>query len=75
MEIKIFEKKTNYNPSSQQGAAQPTHLIEDGLVGADEAPLEHLLLPVRVRHRVADVEQLGKENYIFTFKIVVFISM
>ena len=51
------------------------HLVEDGLVGADEAPLEHLLLPVRVRHRVADVEQLGEENYIFTFKIVVFISM
>ena len=46
------------------------HLVEDGLVGTDEAPLEHLLLPVRVRHRVADVEQLGKENYIFTFKIV-----
>ena len=40
------------------------HLVEDGLVRADEAPLEHLLLPVRVRHRVADVEQLRKENYI-----------
>ena len=37
-----------------------TDLIEDGLVGADEAPLEHLLLSVRVGHRVADVEDLKK---------------
>ena len=59
MEIKIFEKKTNYNPSSQQGAAQPTHLIEDGLVGTDEAPLEHFLLAVRILDGIADMEQLA----------------
>ena len=33
-------------------------LVEDGLVWAEEAPLEHLLLAVGVRHRVADVEHL-----------------
>lgn len=35
------------------------YLVEDGLVWADEAPLEHLLLPVRVLDRVADVEDLA----------------
>ena len=33
-------------------------LVEHGLVGAEEAPLEHLLLAVGVHHRVADVEHL-----------------
>ena len=33
-------------------------LVEDGLVGADEAPFEHLLLAVRILDRVAHVEQL-----------------
>ena len=35
-----------------------THLIKDGLVGADEGPLVHRLLSVSQGHRVADVEQL-----------------
>ena len=35
------------------------HLIEYRLVWADEAPLDHLLLAVRVGHGVADVEQLA----------------
>ena len=34
-------------------------LVEYCLVGADEAPLDHLLLAVRVEDRVADVEELA----------------
>ena len=34
------------------------HLIEDGLVGTDEAPLEHFLLAVRILDGIADMEQL-----------------
>ena len=34
------------------------NLVKDGLVWADETPLEHLLLSIRVSHRVTDVEQL-----------------
>ena len=33
-------------------------LIKDGLVGTDETPLQHLLLPIRIGHGVADMEQL-----------------
>ena len=33
-------------------------LVEYCLVRADEAPLDHLLLAVRVSHGVADMEQL-----------------
>ncbi len=35
------------------------YLVEYCLVWADEAPLDHLLLAVRVGHGVADVEQLA----------------
>ena len=39
------------------------NLVKDGLVWADETPLEHLLLSIRVSHRVTDVEKLrGKIN-------------
>ena len=34
------------------------YLVEYRPVGADEAPLDHLLLAVRVSHGVADMEQL-----------------
>ena len=44
------------------------NLVKDGLVRADETPLEHLLLSIRVSHRVTDVEQLrGKINYVPNF--------
>ena len=43
-------------------------LVEHGLVGAEEAPLEHLLLAVGVHHRVADVEHLiMKKQMIFSW--------
>ena len=38
---------------------ESTHLIEDGLVGTDEAPLEHFLLAVRILDGIADMEQLA----------------
>ena len=44
--------------------ADEVGLVEDGLVGADEAPLEHLLLAVGVGHRVADVEELALVRHI-----------
>jgi len=44
--------------------AHQGRLVEDGLVWAEEAPLEHLLLAVGVRHRVADVEHLAIIVYI-----------
>ena len=41
-----------------------THLIEDGLVGTDEAPLEHFLLAVRILDGVADMEQLAVISHV-----------
>ena len=41
-----------------------TYLVEDGLVGTNEAPLEHLLLTVRVLDRVAHVEQLAVVSHV-----------
>ena len=38
------------------------NLVKDGLVWADETPFQHLLLPIRVCHRVTDMEQLIREN-------------
>ena len=40
------------------------HLVEYCLVGADEAPLDHLLLPVRVEDGVAHVEQLALVGHV-----------
>ena len=34
------------------------YLIKYRLVGADEAPLDHLLLTIRIQDRITDVEQL-----------------
>ena len=39
-------------------------LVEYCLVGADEAPLDHLLLPVRVEDGVAHVEQLALVGHV-----------
>ena len=57
------------------------YLIEDGLVWADEAPLEHLLLTIRILDWVADMEYLAFVRYIsiitvgssFTGKLVHYI--
>ena len=40
------------------------HLIKDGLVRTNKAPLEHLLLTIRISHRVANMEQLTIIRYI-----------
>jgi len=40
------------------------HLVKDGLVWADEAPLEHLLLAVRILDGVADVEDLAVVGHV-----------
>ena len=40
------------------------HLIKNSLVRTNEAPLEHLLLTIRISHRVADMEQLAVIRYI-----------
>ena len=39
-------------------------LVKYCLVGADEAPLDHLLLPVRVEDGVAHVEQLALVGHV-----------
>jgi hypothetical protein len=49
---------------TEQDDRPPSHLIEDSLVRTDEAPLEHLLLTIRVLDRVADVEDLAVVGYI-----------
>ena len=48
----------------QGEGADQVCLVEDGLVRADEAPLEHLLLAVRVGHGVADVEELAVVGHV-----------
>lgn len=48
----------------QGEGAHKGRLVEHGLVGAEEAPLEHLLLAVGVHHRVADVEHLARVVYV-----------
>ena len=55
--LKYLRRKQIITPAAAR--AQSTHLIEDGLVGTDEAPLEHLLLAVRILDGIADMEQLA----------------
>jgi hypothetical protein len=49
---------------TEQNDMPTSHLVEDGLVRTDEAPLEHLLLTIRVLDGVADMEDLAVVGYI-----------
>ena len=64
--LKYLRTKQIITPAarSQHGTVQSTHLVEDGLVGTDEAPLEHFLLAVRILDGVADMEQLAVISHV-----------